>query len=814
MGATLLDAVTVVDVLLLLLSLPLGLGLHQAGMSIDDRIARTSGLARASWLGVGVVLLGAGLWLLALVTVLPYREAGRAEYAALPALLAAALAVSSVAFAFIVLQLDRPRWLRIPLGAILWGGSLGAIHYLDLRALGWPEAIRADPLFSVQVAAAVVLGAGLLLWVALAERERRMRRRWWRMLGNVVALLAAPAAGYSAYIATGRGRAPPIPATDRAYFLLDPVGVLITATVLLLAVGAVMLAASVDRNMRRRRAETEALRRSEDRFRSLIQASSQIVWTTDPSGEMVGEQTSWSQFTGQDEPAYRGWGWFNAIHPDDRETTASVWQASLANRRSLEVQHRVRRHDGQYRDCVARVVPVLEPDGRVREWVGTHTDVTERARMQEERDLLASAGRVLSSSLDERETLNAIATLLVPRLADWCAVDIRASDGTIERVVATHPDPRRTLLLREIRIHPTTNRDGHGAPRVLATGESEMFREVDDEALRTIASDDEEYQRLREVGVASLLTVPLTARRQVLGVLTLALAEEGEPYDLRDLALAEELARRSAIAIDNARLYSASRAAIQARDEMMSVVSHDLRNPLSTIMMTSDLLLDVPADKEEQRRHLQTIGRAAASMNRLIRDLLDAGQVDSGSLAIDRKLLAPGPLAEEACESMSPMAAEKGQRLTCEVKHDLPDVEGDAERLGQVLSNLLGNAVKFVPEGGSIHLRVAQRDGEVLFSVFDDGPGIPSEDLPRIFDRHWRVKETAHLGAGLGLAISRAIVEAHGGTIWAESHPGRGTAFHFTVPATATESGGHEETGENEPSPAPDRHLHLVPGDY
>ncbi|HEX6927385.1 MAG TPA: ATP-binding protein [Longimicrobiaceae bacterium] len=810
MGATVLDAVTVLDVLLLLLSLPLGLGLHQAAMALDDRLARTSGVARAGWLAVSVVLLGLGLWLLGLATLLPFRESIPVEYAVLPALLALALALSSVAFSFIALHLHRPAWLRVSLGAALWGASVAVIHYLGLAALGWPNAVRADPPFAIQVAAATIAGAAVLLWTALAERELRPRRRWWRMAGNAVALVAAPAAAYSGLVATKR--TPVTPPTTRLHFLVDPVAVLVGGAVLLLLVAAVLLAASVDRSLRRRRAETEALRRSDDRFRSLIQASSQIVWTTDPNGEMVSEQTSWSEFTGQNLEAYRGWGWFNAIHPEDREATASVWQAALANRRPLEVQHRVRRHDGQYRACVARVVPVLEPDGQVREWVGTHTDVTEHARMQEERELLASAGRVLSSSLDERDTLNAIATLLVPRLADWCSVDIRTSDGSTERVVATHADPQRTTLLREVRIHPSAEREGHGAARVLATGESELFREVNDELLRSIVNDDADFQRLREVGVTSLLTVPLTARRQVLGVLTLALSEQGEPYDLRDLALAEELARRAAIAIDNARLYSAARAAIQARDEMMSVVSHDLRNPLSTVMMTAELLLDGRTDPEEQRRHLQTIGRAAGSMNRLIRDLLDAGQLDQGSLAIERRPLEPGPLAEEACESMQPMAKDKGQRLTCEIEAQLPKVEGDAERMGQVLSNLLGNAIKFGQEGGSIHLRVASRREEIVFSIIDDGPGIAPEDLPRVFDRHWRGKETAHLGAGLGLAISKAIVEAHGGRIWVESEPGRGTAFHFTIPTLKPESEPEARTGSEAAEDELEHHSTDNPG--
>jgi signal transduction histidine kinase len=474
----------------------------------------------------------------------------------------------------------------------------------------------------------------------------------------------------------------------------------------------------------------------------------------------------------------------------------------------------VRRHDGAYRACVARVVPVLEPDGRVREWVGTHTDVTERARMQEERDLLASAGRVLSSSLDERETLSAIAGLLVPRLADWCAVDIRTPQGGIERVVATHSEPHRTALLPAVGREGWFARHDRGAGRVLSTGESEMFREVSDEVLRTVATDEQDFQRLREAGIGSLLTVPLTARRQVLGVLTLALSEEGESYDLRDLALAEELARRSAIAIDNARLYSASRTAIETRDEVMSIVSHDLRNPLSTITMTSDLLLDVECSPEEQRRHLQTMSRAAAAMNHLICDLLDAGQAESGRLAVNPHPVDPAPIATEACESMEPLAAEKDQRLRCEVPEKLALVAADSARLQQVLSNLLGNAVKFTPQGGQIVVRVTEREGAVLFSVLDDGPGIPAEDLSRVFDRHWRAKETAHLGAGLGLAISKAIVEAHGGTIWAESKPGEGATFSFTLPVlTSPEPGAPEGADEAHGESMDGADVHLVARD-
>lgn len=782
MGANALNAVTGLDVLLLLAAILLGFSIHRAATSIDDRLVRTGSVPRIIWHAIGIVLLGVGLWTLSLTAAVPFRHHGTIGLAVLPAFLSLAIALVGTAAAWVALDLPWSRSARLTTGALLWGTSVAATHFLTLDGLGWRLAVRSQPVFSAQVLLAALAGAALLLWGVEARREGSPHLRWLDIAGGTIASLAGPAAVYSAYIITYGGFHPIGPTRQRMHYLVDPHILLVSACLLALFALLAVAAAGVDRRLLARREETEALRRSEDRFRSLIQASSQIIWTTDPDGEMRGEQISWSTFTGQDANAYRGWGWFNAIHPEDRESTASVWQSSIANRTAVELQHRVRRYDGQYRDCVARVVPVLEADGRVREWVGTHSDVTDRARLQEERDLLANAGRVLSSSLDEQETVSAIATLVVPGLADWCAIDIRGANGAIDRFIATRNEPLRAGSLDRAAAGIRLDENSEGIGRVLATGESEMYREVDDAVLGLIAASQEDAERLRQDGVTSVIIVPLVARRQVLGTLTLASTHEKDRYDLRDLALAEELARRSAIAVDNARLYTASRSAIQARDEMVSIVSHDLRNPLSTIMMTSDLLLELPPSAEEQRRHFHAIGRAAASMNRLIRDLLDAGLAETGRLAIEPRMVAPARLARELCESMQPIAAEKNQRLSCETDPALGEITADPARLEQVLSNLLGNACKFVQRGGTIHLRVLREDGRVRFTVEDNGPGIPPEDLPHIFERHWRGKHNAHLGTGLGLSIARAIVEAHGGQIWVESDRGRGTAFHFTIP--------------------------------
>jgi signal transduction histidine kinase len=236
--------------------------------------------------------------------------------------------------------------------------------------------------------------------------------------------------------------------------------------------------------------------------------------------------------------------------------------------------------------------------------------------------------------------------------------------------------------------------------------------------------------------------------------------------------------RNAALAGENARLYERAQQAVRVREQVLAIVSHDLRNPLGAILLTTNAL----AKKGTLPQAVGRIQRAAERMLRLIEDLLDFASIEAGHLAIKRRPQDPGAMIQETLASFEGVAEDKGLQVTADVEPSLPKVFCDHDRVLQVLSNLVGNAAKATPEGGHISLRIAARGPEVLFSISDDGPGIGEEDLAHLFERYWRSEDVEYKGTGLGLAIARGIVTAHGGRIWAESELGHGASFFFTVP--------------------------------
>ena len=255
----------------------------------------------------------------------------------------------------------------------------------------------------------------------------------------------------------------------------------------------------------------------------------------------------------------------------------------------------------------------------------------------------------------------------------------------------------------------------------------------------------------------------------------------------RDRIIAETLrAKYEALAVENAGLYEQAQQAVRVREQILAVVSHDLKNPLGTILMATAVLAKGGDPDERQGELTQTVGRiqrAAKRMLRLIEDLLDFASIEAGRLSIRRQPQDPGSMIQETLANFESVAQEKRMRLTAEVEPKLQKLDCDRDRILQVLSNLVGNATKATPEGGHVTIRVETRGHEFLFAVSDNGLGISETEKKHLFERYWRSGGVQYKGTGLGLSIARGIVSAHGGRIWAESEFGRGATFFFTVPA-------------------------------
>lgn len=244
--------------------------------------------------------------------------------------------------------------------------------------------------------------------------------------------------------------------------------------------------------------------------------------------------------------------------------------------------------------------------------------------------------------------------------------------------------------------------------------------------------------------------------------------------------LSEDL-QRSNQSLAKAR--DAAEEASRARAEMLAVVAHDLRNPLNLVMVTTELLAETKPSEERRDQLLDVMQRAAGRMNRLIEDLLEVVRQESGQLKLDVQQVSASSLTAQTAEMFQTTAMERGISLRVEECPPELAVRADGERIIQVMSNLVGNALKFVPRGGSVTLKCEPASGEVLFSVVDSGPGIGQEDIGRLFEKFWQRRRSDRRGVGLGLSIARGIVEVHGGRIWAESQLGVGSTFHFTLPA-------------------------------
>lgn len=404
-------------------------------------------------------------------------------------------------------------------------------------------------------------------------------------------------------------------------------------------------------------------------------------------------------------------------------------------------------------------------------------DAERRARF------LSEAMELLSSSLDSHRVLRDLTRLIVPRIADICAVDLLGPDGRSQRVEIAHgfasvPQPDDEAVGAAEPVVSSI------VQRAIAERAQQLDRHADDEALREVARDPALLEELRRTGPYLLLVVPLVARQRVLGFLQFLSADLARASAPESLLLAEDLARRASVAVDNALLYGEAQRATRARDDVLAIVSHDLRNPLNTIQMSASFLLDVLKDPDAVAPlvpQLQLMLRATSRGNSLIQDLMDVSRIESGTLAVDASLTSAEVLLAEAVAELEPLVAGKGLTFEHEWVGPGAEVPADRGRVAQVFSNLVGNAIKFTPRDGTVSVTGRRAGTLVEFTVKDTGTGIAPDHVPHLFDRFWKATKASRSGAGLGLFIVKGIVEGHGGTVEVESTAGTGTTFRFTL---------------------------------
>ena len=531
------------------------------------------------------------------------------------------------------------------------------------------------------------------------------------------------------------------------------------------------------------------LEAEQQRYQDLFEFAPDAYLVTDPAGVIREANRAASALLGIGPRELAGKPIALYVADEDRRVLRQALNRLAGVQAPLEWELQLRTRDGAAVQAVCRVGVVHDGDGHLCALRWLVRDVSEHRRLQDEARQLAAvqaahaeamaaqetlrflgeAGAALTSSLRAEEVLATLAELLVPRLGELCVVYLADEHGLVWRRAAAHARPAAEPLAERWPAELPAADLPPPLVRALESGAPERF-----------AGDAECCAE-----APAQLAVPLLTRGRRAGVLVLARSAEGAAFAAGEAAVAAELAQRAAAALDHARLYQRAQDAVRARDDVLAVVSHDLRNPLQAIMVASTIMLElVPRESRTplDLQQLDIIGRSVDQMAALIQDLLDLAALERGSVTLQRAACSVRQLLSDAAQLFRPQAERTELRFLCRAPDADADVLADAARVQQVLGNLLGNARKFTPAGGQITLTAELLGGEARFSVADTGPGIPAEHLPHVFDRFWQAQRAQRGGAGLGLAIAQAIVAAHGGHIAVQSEPGRGSTFHFTLP--------------------------------
>jgi PAS domain S-box-containing protein len=543
---------------------------------------------------------------------------------------------------------------------------------------------------------------------------------------------------------------------------------------------------------------TDAIAR---RLAAIVESSDDAIVSKDLNGIVL----SWNQ------AAERMFGYtaeemigssIRRIIPADRQSEEDTVLASIRSGRRVDHFETIRTaRDGKLVSVSLTVSPVFDNDGNVVGASKIARDISDRKRAEQqaariaERDaFLAQATLTLTNSLDYEETLRTLARLAVPYLADYCAFDVIDHEGVVTRVAIAHVMPEKAELAEDVRARFEDTNAPSSPQSVMRTKTMSFIRHVTDELLVAASRDDpERLARVRELGIVSFLCVPMVSHERTVGAMTLGNAESGRHFTDADVRIAQDLATRSALAVETAQSYQQLQSANRLKDEFLATLSHELRTPLNAVLGYARMLQSGAIAHEKVPQALEVIDRNAAALAQIVEDVLDVSRIVLGKARLKIQPTDVAAVVEDAVATVRPAVDAKGLALKCSLGHGTASVSGDHSRLQQVVWNILSNAVKFTPRGGNIDVRVTQDDSHVEIVVSDTGIGFPASFRPHMFERFRQAESGTtrlHGGLGLGLAIARHIVEMHGGTIVADSRgEGKGATFTVVLPLSQVPAG-------------------------
>jgi len=539
----------------------------------------------------------------------------------------------------------------------------------------------------------------------------------------------------------------------------------------------------------------QALLDSESRFRTLFEQSPLSIQLLSPEGKTTLINPAWKELWGFDDEFIQSFilTEYNILEDPLLETTGLLsylrrgYAGEAVKIPEILYDPAANGYPGRPRWISALLYPLKDPSGRVRELVLIHNDVTDQKRAEHTLNFLAHTTAVLQSTLDPEQLIEALADAVVREFADGCIVDL-IEGSEIKRLVTRHRVPETEGLLKELRRrYPLQADSPQPTPRVIRSGQPELLASVDVQQIKEHTLSDSHADLILRIGMRSHIAVPLRIRGETIGALNLLITTRRRHFDQRDVAASEELARRAAIAIDNARLYRNTRDALNQREEFISIASHELKTPITSLKLQTQLAMrrmertaGGGLEAEYARSLLVTSNRQLDRLARLVEDMLDIARITTDKLSLVVLEVDLGELVREVVDRFKVQLAAMGVRIGYDAA---PGVRAacDPMRIEQVVTNLITNAIRY-GDGKPIEVTVKAEAPRALLCVRDFGVGIEEKDQARIFQRFERASSTNVSGLGLGLYISRDIVQAHGGTIRVESALGKGSTFTVELP--------------------------------